>query len=111
MESIDFSVTHAGLIPEFWSTVAPGVAVRPLVRHRLFSVDLLSLKSGAIRGLGRGNGPCVLGGVSGTTQVRVGEFRRALRPGEFLLIPAIVVPQTTIEAISASKILTVADSQ
>ena len=111
LESIDFSDTHSELIPEFWSTVAPGVAVRPLVRHPLFSVDLMSLKSGAIRGLGRGNGPCVLGGVSGTTQVRVGEFRRALRPGEFLLIPAIVVPQTTIEAISASKILTVADSQ
>lgn len=110
LESIDFSDTHSELIPEFWSTVAPGVAVRPLVHHPLFSVDLMSLKSGAIRGSGWGNGPCVLGGVSGTTQVRVGEFRRDLRPGEFLLIPAIVASQTMIEAISTSKILTVADS-
>lgn len=111
LESIDFSDTHSELIPEFWLTVAPGVAARPLVRHRLFSVDLLSLKSGATRGSGWGNGPCVLGGVAGTTQVRVGEVRRALRPGEFLLIPAVIVPRMTIEAISTSKILTVADTQ
>ncbi|MEY4326145.1 MAG: hypothetical protein RIS24_2316, partial [Verrucomicrobiota bacterium] len=49
--------------------------------------------------------------VAGTTQVRAGEFRRALRPGEFLLIPAVIVPRMTIEAISTSKILTVADTQ
>jgi len=32
-----------------------------------------------------------------------------VRPGEFLLIPAVLAPRTTIEAISASKILMVAD--
>jgi len=109
LESIDFSDTHSELIPEFWSTVAPGVVVRPLVRHRLFSVDLMSLKSGATRGSGWGNGPCVLGGVSGTPRVRGGEFERALRPGEFLLIPAVLARRMTIQAISASKILMVAD--
>jgi mannose-6-phosphate isomerase len=108
LESIDFSDTHAELIPEFSSTVVPGVAVRPLVRHRLFSVNLMSLKSGATRGSGWGNGPCVLGGVSGSIRVRVGEFHRELRPGEFLLIPAVLAPRTTLQAISASKILTVA---
>jgi mannose-6-phosphate isomerase len=109
LESIDFSDTHSELIPEFWSAVAPGVSVRPLVRHRLFSVDLISLKAGATRGSDLGNGPRVLGGVSGITRVRVGEFQREVRPGEFLLIPAVLVPRTTIEAISASKILMVAD--
>lgn len=109
LESIDFSDTHPEPIPEFWSKPAPGVGLRPLVRHALFAVDLLRMAPGASLGPVPGGGPCVLGGVSGMPVVSVGEHRRVLNPGEFLLIPAVVVPRLRIGSTGPSEILRVAD--
>ena len=109
LESIDFSDTHPELIPEFWTAAAPGVAVRPLVRNPLFCVDLVRMGSGAIRCAGVGKGPVVIGGVSGTVRLIVGDDRREVRPGEFVLIPAVLVAGARLESVGASEILMVAD--
>jgi mannose-6-phosphate isomerase len=109
LESIDFSDTHPELIPEFWTAAAPGVAVRPLVRNPLFCVDLVRMESGSIRGAGVGKGPVVIGGVSGTVRLIVGDDRREVRPGEFVLIPAVLVAGARLESVGASEILMVAD--
>ncbi|MEY4691500.1 MAG: hypothetical protein RIT19_1825 [Verrucomicrobiota bacterium] len=111
LESIDFLDTHPELIPEFWSVASPGVALRPLVWHRLFSIDLLRFEAGGALEPGAGDGPWVLGVVSGTLRVTVGAYRRDLRPGEFLLVPASVVPRLGMHAEGASEILRVADGQ
>ncbi len=113
LESIDFSDSHSELIPEFWSDVSPGVTVRPLVRHALFAVDLVWLEAGASLGpsprTSQRGGPSVLGSVSGTTRMTVGAYRRDLKPGEFALVPASVLPGLVLEAVGASEILRVAD--
>jgi len=113
LASIDFSDTHPELIPEFWTVVTPGARIRPLVRHALFSVDLVRLESGGFvapaRQASSRNGPCVLGSVSGTARVTVGAHHRDLRPGEFVLIPAAIAPGLVLEASGASEILRVAD--
>jgi mannose-6-phosphate isomerase len=111
LESIDFSDTHPERIPEFWSRVAPGVVSRPLVRHALFAVDLWRFRPGAGAGatVAAGQGPVVLGGVSGTVRVQVGDRHRVLSPGRFLLIPAAVAGRLRVDAVDASEILRVAD--
>ena len=111
LESIDFSDTHPELIPEFWSVASAGVVLRPLVRHRLFSIDLVRLEAGGALEPGSGGGPWVLGVVSGKLRVTARGYRRDLRPGEFLLVPAVVVPRLEIRAEVASEILRVADGQ
>jgi len=108
LESIDFSDTQPERVPEFWSNLAPGVAVRPLVRHGLFSVDLLRLQAGAsIGALAGAGGPCVLGGVSGTSLVRAGAQESRLPPGGFLLVPAAGAAGVRIHSPGASQILRV----
>jgi mannose-6-phosphate isomerase len=107
LESIDFADTHPELIPEFWSVPSPGLAFRPLVRNPLFSIDLLRLEAGAVWGPGPGRGPRVLGVVSGNPVTTVGDHRRVLRPGEFLLVPAGIAPGLNIVAEGGTEILAV----
>ena len=107
LESIDFSDTHPELIPEFWSVASPGVALRPLVRNPLFSVDLIRLRAGAVWGPGPGRGPWVLGVVSGNPVATFGEHRRGLGPGEFLLVPACIASGLKIVAEGGAEILAV----
>ena len=108
-ESIDFSDTHPEVFPGFWTAAAPGVAVRPLVRNPLFCVDLVRMGSGAIRGAGVGKGPVVIGGVSGTVRLIVGDDRREVRAGQFVLIAAVLVAGAGLGPDGASDILLVAE--
>jgi len=87
-ESIDFGDTCPALVPELWEHPAPGVRVRPLVRHALFDIDAVGLEACRSEALPGRGGPVVVGCVEGTITVSAGGTGVVLGPGQFALLPA-----------------------
>lgn len=105
-ESIDFEDTLPALVPELWEHPAPGVAVRPLVRHELFDIDLFRLEPGASVPLPGRGGPVVTGCVEGPVTAAAGGTGVVLVPGQFALLPA-VSAENSVHAAGGSGLVLV----
>lgn len=107
--SIDFQDTLPGLIPEAWSRTGLDTCVRPLVRHPLFSIDLVRYTASGSTPLDASIGPRVLGCVSGRMTVSGGGERAVAGPGGFILLPA-AGRDYVIETDADTEVLTVSKS-
>jgi mannose-6-phosphate isomerase len=114
LESIDFSDVEPALAAGDTKTAGP-VAIRELVRHELFDVDLVeALDAGAsivdppasVNGHPRATAPRIVGAVRRQVLVTGGGTSEIVREGRFALLPA-NLSDVTIEPEAGARYLSV----
>jgi mannose-6-phosphate isomerase len=106
LKCIDFEDFEPSLTNGQFTPVATGVTSRALVRHALFGVDLLELRSGA-RFTEKITEPRVIGVVSGNIQIPHATNSVTLNAGQFALVPA-ALGELVLTASGDAKILSAA---
>ena len=104
LHSIDFDDVEPALIASE-PAMLDGLAVRPLVRDPLFTVDLIEAESGASMRPASSQAR-VVACVSGRVEATGGGVSQTIAAGDFCLLPA-SVPDIAIEASSGARLLLV----